>query len=153
MTCLQGARAALRPGAPFESARRQHLRRKCLPMRCASTSVSVSEVKWCPPSARAAPAALVIFDHAVVDERDFAALVEMRMRIFVGHFAVGGPARVADAVRAGGRFLGHQFGKVRDASGAFARLDLLPVNDRDAGGIVAAIFEPTQTVEKDGSRF
>ena len=42
----------------------------------------------------------VIFDHAVVDEGEFAALVEMRMRIFVGHFSMGSPARVADAVGA-----------------------------------------------------
>ena len=52
-----------------------------------------------------------------------------------------------------GRFLGHQFGKVRDPSGAFARLDLFPVYDGNAGGIVAAIFEPPQTVQKYGRRF
>ena len=52
-----------------------------------------------------------------------------------------------------GRFLGHQFGKVRDPSGAFARLDLLPVYDGNAGGIVAAIFEAPQTVQKYGRRF
>ena len=48
---------------------------------------------------------LVIFDHAVVDERQFAAGVEMRVRVFVGDFAVGGPACVTDAKRAEDRFL------------------------------------------------
>src|SRR5437588_2838297 len=95
----------------------------------------------------------VIFNHAVMHQRDFSALVEMRMRIFVGHFSVGGPASVADSVLPRGWFLGHQFGKVRDSSGAFPRLDLLAVYDRDAGGIVTAIFEAAQTIEKDRRRF
>src|SRR6266446_2061978 len=95
----------------------------------------------------------IIFDHAVVHQRDFSALVKMRMRIFVGHFAMSSPACVADAVLPRGRFLGHQFGKVRDPSGAFPRFDLLPVYDGNAGGIVTAIFEPPQTIQKYGRRF
>src|SRR6266403_790995 len=95
----------------------------------------------------------IIFDHTVVHERDFSALVKVRMRVFVGHLPMGSPARVADAVLPRGRFLGHQFGKVRDPSGAFARLDLLPVYDRNPGRIVTAIFEPPQTVQKYGRRF
>src|SRR6266446_1106060 len=95
----------------------------------------------------------IIFDHAVVHQRDFSALVKMRMRIFVGHFAMSSPACVADAVLPRGRFLGHQFGKVRDPSSAFARLDLFPVYDGNAGGIVTSIFEPPQTVQKYGRRF
>src|SRR5205807_1797360 len=95
----------------------------------------------------------IIFDHAVVHQRDFSALVKMRMRIFVGHFAMSSPACVTDAVLSRGRFLGHQFGKVRDPSGAFARLDLLPVYDGNASGIVTSIFKPPQTVQKYGRRF
>src|SRR5438045_8930915 len=83
----------------------------------------------------------VIFNHAVVHQRDFPALIEMRMRIFVGPFSVGRPASVADAVLPRGRLLSHQFGKVRDPYGAFPCLDLLAVYDRDAGGIVTAILE------------
>src|SRR5207248_328794 len=55
----------------------------------------------------------IIFDHAVVHKRDFSALVKVRMRVFVGHFSMSSPARVADAVLPRGRFLGHQFGQVR----------------------------------------
>ena len=95
----------------------------------------------------------VIFDHAVVHERDFSALVKMRMRVFIGHFPVGSPARVADAVLPAGRFLGHEFGQVRDPSGTFARFDLLPVYDGNAGGVVAAIFEAAQAIQEDGRRF
>src|SRR5580765_1201872 len=95
----------------------------------------------------------IIFDHAVVHKRDFSALVEVRMRVFVGHFPMGSPARVADAVLPRGRFLGHQFGKVRDPSGAFARLHLLAVYNGNAGGVVTAIFETPQTIQKNGRRF
>src|SRR2546423_8721099 len=95
----------------------------------------------------------IIFDHAVVHKRDFSALVKVRMRVFVGHFSMSSPARVADAVLPRGRFLGHQFGKVRDPSGTLARLDLLPVYDGNAGGIVAAIFEAAQRVQEYGGRF
>jgi hypothetical protein len=45
--------------------------------------------------------AVVIFDDAVVDDGDFAGLVEVRMGIFIGGRAVGGPAGVADAEAAG----------------------------------------------------
>src|SRR5207253_2411916 len=82
----------------------------------------------------------IIFDHAVVHKRDFSALVKVRMRVFVGHFSMSSPARVADAVLPRGRFFGHQFGKVRDPSGTLARLDLLPVYDGNTRGIVTAIF-------------
>src|SRR5207244_10848922 len=95
----------------------------------------------------------VIFDHAIVHQRDFSALVEMRMRIFVGYFSVGGPTSVADAVLARGRFFGHQLGKVRDSSGAFARLHLLTIYARDAAGLVTAIFGAGKTIEKDWRRF
>ena len=96
---------------------------------------------------------LVIFDHAVVHEGEFAALVEMRMRILIGRFAVRRPASVADAVSARrGRF-GEELREPGDAAGAFARLDMLAINDRDPGGIVTAIFEAAQTIEQDGRCF
>ena len=75
---------------------------------------------------------LVIFDHAVVDERQFPARVEMRMGVLIGRFAVGGPAGVADAESAGRRLFRHQFSERGDAPGAFARLDAVAVDDRDA---------------------
>src|SRR4051794_14372102 len=39
---------------------------------------------------------LVIFDDAVVDERQAAAGVKMGVRVLIGRFAVGGPASMAD---------------------------------------------------------
>jgi hypothetical protein len=50
---------------------------------------------------------LIILNHAVVDERQFAAGVEVRVRVLVGDFAMRGPACVTDAKRAGDRFLPH----------------------------------------------
>ena len=42
---------------------------------------------------------LVIFDHPIMDQRQFAAGVEVRMRVLIVHLAVRGPARVADPER------------------------------------------------------
>ncbi len=50
---------------------------------------------------------LIIFDHSVMDQRQLAAGVEVRVRIFVSHFAVRGPACVTDAQRTGKRLLRH----------------------------------------------
>src|SRR5208282_2495638 len=44
---------------------------------------------------------VAIFDHAIVDDGDFAGLVQVRVGIFIGGGAVGGPAGVADAELAG----------------------------------------------------
>jgi hypothetical protein len=83
-----------------------------------------------------------------VDQRQFATGVEVRMRIFVRHFAMRRPARVTDAERTRNRFLGHQFFQDRDAPGTFARLKFVtPVDYGQAGGVVAAIFKTAQSVE------
>ena len=95
----------------------------------------------------------VIFNHTVVHQCDFSALVKMWMRVFVGDLAVGGPTRMADAIMAGGRLLGHQFREVRDPSSAFPRLDLFAVYDGDACGIVTTVFKAAQTIEKNGRCF
>lgn len=95
----------------------------------------------------------VILNDAVVHECDFSALVEMRMRIFVGHLSVGRPAGVTNAIASQGRLFRHQFREIRDTSGAFSRLNLFAVYDGDAGGIVTAIFKAPQTIKKNGRRF
>ena len=38
-------------------------------------------------------------------------------------------------------------------TGAFPSLHLIAVHDRDAGRIVAAVFEATKTIEQNGCRF
>src|SRR4030095_7041810 len=61
----------------------------------------------------------------------------------------GCPARVADSVIAGSRLFRNQFGERRDPPGALARFELITVNNRDAGRIVAAIFEATEPIEQN----
>ena len=45
------------------------------------------------------PQLLKILDHPVMDERQFPALIEMRMRVFVRHPPVSGPPGMSDAGR------------------------------------------------------
>jgi hypothetical protein len=54
---------------------------------------------------------LIIFDDAVVNERDLAGGVEMRMGILVVDLSVRRPASVADSLRSSGRFLRNKFGE------------------------------------------
>ncbi len=82
-----------------------------------------------------------------MDQREFAARVEMRVRILIVHRAMRGPARVADAKGTRYRFLPHEFCEYRNASRAFACLQASSLHDSQAGGIVAAIFQAAQSVE------
>ena len=94
---------------------------------------------------------LVILDHAVVDECQFSA----SRRNGDAHFdrlafpCVAQRVWLMPNVPVGG-FSRHEFPERGDAPGALARFDVIAINDRDAGGIVAAIFEAAQTIEKDG---
>src|SRR5437764_2567941 len=94
---------------------------------------------------------LVIFNHAVVHERELSRGVEVRMRVLVGRLSMSRPAGVADAISTGERFRRHELAELGDASGAFPGLNAIAVYDRDAGGIVAAIFKAAQTIEENGS--
>ena len=96
---------------------------------------------------------LVVFDDPVVDEREPAGLVEMRVGVGVVGLAVRGPARVADADRGQGA----SFSFNKSASAWMRPLHLRvsiwpPIDGGQPGGIVAAVFEPAQAVEEDGSR-
>ena len=93
----------------------------------------------------------IIFDDAVVDKGDFAVLAQMRVGIDVVRLAVGRPAGMADAGRAGERFaaVGHVEQVLQPALGLRHLQD--PVRrDADAGGVIAPVFEPGQPVEQNG---
>src|SRR5436190_11354330 len=96
---------------------------------------------------------LIIFDHTVVHEREFTTGVEVRVCVFIGHFSVRGPACVTDPKRPRKRSLRDQLGKCRNAAGTFAGLEAPSINDRNACGIVAAIFKTPQPVEQNGHCF
>jgi hypothetical protein len=76
---------------------------------------------------------LVIFNHAIMDDRELAAFVKVRVRILIGGFAVCRPTRVANSKGAARGRVGHQLRQAGYATGAFARLDMTPINDCDAG--------------------
>ena len=90
---------------------------------------------------------LIIFDHPVMHERELAAGVKVRVRVFVGHFAVRSPACVTDTKAARKRSLFRQSCKRRDASGTFTHLQISSIYNSDAGGVIASIFEAAQTFE------
>ena len=83
----------------------------------------------------------VIFDDAVVDERDSAIGAEMRMGVAIVGGTVRGPARVADAVAPGGGLLGQILREIGDAACSFAQMQMRPRQGGDAGAVVAAIFQ------------
>ncbi|MEY2601709.1 MAG: hypothetical protein QOJ36_1028, partial [Verrucomicrobiota bacterium] len=93
---------------------------------------------------------LIIFNYAVVDESDFASGVEVRMGVLIVDFSVRRPTSVTDSVGSGGRFLGNEFGQRSDATGAFAGLDVIAIDDGDAGRVVASILEATKPIEQNG---
>ena len=92
----------------------------------------------------------VVFDHAVVDECEFAALIEMRMRVVIRDLAVRRPARVTDPVVAARRLVRHQTREICDPPRALPRLDARAVYDGDTGRVIAAVFQAAQSIEKDG---
>ncbi len=97
---------------------------------------------------------LVIFDHAIVHERDLAAGVEMRMRILIVDLAVRGPTSVADSELTRRAGLPSEAGRGRRYDRRISASAICsPLIMAMPGGIVAAVFEATQTIEEDGSRF
>ena len=95
---------------------------------------------------------LVILDHAVVDECEPTGLVEVRVGVDVIGLAMGGPAGVTDTDVAGDRVFLDQVGQRLDAALAFAGFDAAGVDRGQSGGVVAAIFQPAQSIEENGSR-
>ena len=93
---------------------------------------------------------VVVLDDAVVDDRKPVA-GDMRMGIPLARHAVCGPARVCNtdvAVRR--RLLEGFLQHFHLADGSQALQVLRAIQHRDAGRVIAAIFEPAQTFHQDG---
>ena len=91
----------------------------------------------------------VILDDAVVDDGDRARAVAMRMGVLVGGFAVGRPAGVGHtqlALRGLARQDALERGDLPDAP---AHLETAIVDQRDTGGVVAAVLEPLEPVHQE----
>src|SRR5581483_6178738 len=93
----------------------------------------------------------VVLDDAVEDDREAARLAAGEgMRVPLAHAAVGRPAGVTEAVmRVGVVRLGGDDEVVEDAYRADV-LELAVLSEREPGGVVAAVFEPAETVEQKG---
>ena len=97
--------------------------------------------------AQAVALLLMVLDDAVVDQREVA-VADVRMRVAFGDAAVRGPARVADA-EGGVEALGDRRGfHLGDAAGAAHAAHGFAIDHRDAGGIVAAVFQPLEPIDQ-----
>ena len=92
----------------------------------------------------------VVLDDAVVDERQLAGAVGMRMRVRVVRRPVGRPARVADAGMARRAVAVEVIGEVRELAGLLLDEDGAVIGPHgDAGRVVAAVLEPPQALDQD----
>ena len=91
---------------------------------------------------------LEVLDDAVVHQRD--AIVRVGVGIGLGRLAVSRPAGVADADGAADRLALQKRAQVAELALGAAALDLAVDQGRHAGGIVAAILEPLESVEQQG---
>src|SRR5450755_3688046 len=96
----------------------------------------------------------VVFDDAVVNEREVAVAVKMGVRVLVGRASVGGPARVAERGVAEGQRVGTQTPlQHRQRTGLATYLHRAVRELSDTGRVVATIFEMTQAIEHHLSRW
>ena len=97
----------------------------------------------------------VVFDDPVVDQRDPARLVKMRVGIDFGRRTVGGPAGVGDArgrvakplvgpIRMGA------LAEIRHLAGRLGDDDPAAIQNGESRGIITAVFKPSQAVDEDG---
>ncbi len=80
-------------------------------------------------------------------------LADVGMRITVVRRTMGRPAGVADTKTAGRGTISQVLGKIIDAAGPFAQVEMVPGHGGDAGAVVAAIFEPAKAFNQDWFRF
>jgi hypothetical protein len=93
-----------------------------------------------------------VLDDAVMDDRDPARLVGVRMRIRRGGRAVRGPAGVADTQRAGGRGTLQPLLEHAQLARRLHHLDTVTIHDREAGRVVAAVLHAAQSVDDQARR-
>ena len=92
-----------------------------------------------------------------MDERDVAGLVEVRVGVDLGGRTVGGPAGVRDAGGGAVEKRGIPVGvglvaECGDLAGRLGDDDPVIVEDGDARGVIAAVFEAAQAVDEHGGR-
>src|SRR5579859_3368722 len=94
---------------------------------------------------------LEIFNDAVVNNSNLAALVQVRVGIFIRGLAMSGPTGVADADLAGKRVELEEFGQTLVYFPLLlSDVESLAVEDGHACAVIAAIFQPPQALQNDG---
>ena len=120
------------------------------PIRCATTSVSVSLASSTPALAQLVAQRGEVLDDAVVHDRDSAGGVEVRVRVGVGGPAVRGPAGVAEPEAGCRQRVQVQFLlQVGELAGLLAAGQFAVGDDGHAGRVVAAVLEAAQPLEDD----
>lgn len=94
----------------------------------------------------------IIFDDAVVDQGDFVVAADVRVGVGVADAAMGRPAGMADAAGAGERGPRDLLLKVGDSADFFRDRERSALEDGDAGGVIAAIFQAFEAFADEGSR-
>ena len=93
----------------------------------------------------------VVFDDAVVHDDERARAVAVRVGVFFGGAAVGGPAGVADAVGAVDRVVAENEIEVAELARGAAELQrVAAAGDGDARGVIAAVLEAGKAFHDDG---
>ena len=93
-----------------------------------------------------------VLDDAVVDDRDAAALVHVRMGVRRGRGAVGGPAGVSDPDGPQRGLAPELVGQHRELARGFLDPDPVSVDDRKASGVVSPILHAAETLQQDRRR-
>src|SRR5262249_5599885 len=83
----------------------------------------------------------IVFDNAIMRDHNPTMAVTMWMGVLFGGSAMCGPSRMAQSELTGERLFGKQILEVPQLPGTSANRQLLVLDDRDAGRIVATIFE------------
>src|SRR4051812_20304951 len=94
----------------------------------------------------------VVFDNAIVNKRQFARTIDVRMRIGITGQSMRGPARVADPERSLNRLFPKQLSETGDAADAFANLQAVVVKGAKAGRVISAILQPAQAIDEQWRR-
>ena len=92
-----------------------------------------------------------VLHDAVVDDRDAAGAIGVGVSVQVARPAVRSPASVAQAHSGAGRLAPQRVLQDRHLARALLNEEVTGVGDKsDAGGVVAPVFEPPESVEQDG---
>ena len=92
----------------------------------------------------------VVLDDAVEHDGEAVVAARERVRVGLGRPAVGGPARVADAGRRGRAVRARDLLEHAQVADRADDLELVAVDQRDAGRVIAAVLETLESADQKG---